>query len=535
MKRVIIACLLILSTLAHDWTVATAETSITLIAVADNYPDSKYPKSAYGTRPVLYIGNSYDREQDIWGYERIFVRFDLSGLPKNHLIVQATLRLWQYYAPKSDQIYEAYRVLGDWDEVTQNWINQPPFSPARTSETIAPARTEVAVEWDLTSDVKAWYAGEAHNYGTMIKIATEERVRDASSGFWSREYPVDEWKPMLTVVLQSPSEYAVAIEVAGLPKTTLSEITVDGNSSRPASPSRDQTIIFDRGTVHNITVSKLVAGQTGVRYMCEPNQIQVTTDTAHVFTYITEYFVKFLAEPSDMFAMAPAGWYKSGASLSLNRTGPDQLNRDPGVRLVFDGWYVNGERLAVEPRTLIVGDPMVIEGRYRTEYYLTVKSAIGKTDGSGWYTKDSVATFSVNSTQVPADGVLGWLGVTREFGQWIGSPNLASHPTAPRSVVTMREPTEVEALWVQGWSPLSGGGVLVLIVVAVGIAAIVRARSHGQSVSRRKRQGGQDMAVLDLEGGLAIPVDRGPVCCTSMPAIDVVVQLDYAVSDGIPL
>jgi len=535
MKTVIIACLLILSTLTHDCMVATAQTSITLVAIADNYPDSKYPKSAYGTRSVLYVGNSYDREQDIWGYERIFVRFDLSGLPKNHLIVQATLRLWQYYAPKSDQIYEAYRVLGDWDEVTQNWIDQPPFSPAKTSETIAPARTEVAVEWDLTSDVKAWYAGEAPNYGTMIKIATEERVREASSGFWSRECPVEEWKPRLAVILQSPSEYALTINVAGLPKTTLSEIIVDGNSSRPASPSRDETIIFDRGTVHNITVNKSVAGPTGTRYTCELNQIQVTTDTTHVFTYTTEYFVKFLAEPVDMFEMAPTEWYKSGTSLSLNRTGPGQLSRGPGTRLIFDGWYVNGQRLAAEPRTLIVGDPMVIEGRYRTEYYLTVKSAIGKTDGSGWYTKDSVTTFSVNSTHVPADGILGWLGVTREFVRWIGSPNLVSPPTVPQSVVTMREPTEVEAVWTEGWSPFSGGGVLVLIVVAVGIAALVRARSYGQSVSRRKRQGSQDMALLDLEGGLAVPENRGPVCCCSMPAIDIVVQLDYAVSDGIPL
>ena len=196
-QAIIVAVLFIVLSLHVQVAVAT-ETTVTLYPIADNYPDSKYPNSRYGKVAGLYVGNSYDHAQNLWGSERIYIRFDLSQLPKDQAVFRATLRLWQFFAPQFDQVYEAHRVLKDWDEKTQNWRNQPSCDPAKTSETIAPALTEVPVEWDITSDVKAWYSGDNPNYGTMIKVAEEEDVANASSGFWSNEYPVEEWKPRLT-------------------------------------------------------------------------------------------------------------------------------------------------------------------------------------------------------------------------------------------------------------------------------------------------------------------------------------------------
>jgi hypothetical protein len=207
MKALVLALLILMSAVCVSPAAASGTTSAVLHPIADNYADSKYPVLGhYGKVTALYVGNSYDHAQAIWGSERIYIRFNLTGLPKNRVIVHATLTLWQYYPPRSNQTYEAHRVLGDWNETTQNWGHQPSWSPMKTSEAIAPPQgaqgSEVAVEWDITADVSAWYSGAAANYGTMIKVAKEEHVQDASSGFWSREYPVEKVKPSLTIELE---------------------------------------------------------------------------------------------------------------------------------------------------------------------------------------------------------------------------------------------------------------------------------------------------------------------------------------------
>lgn len=191
MKSVLIVCLFAMSILARSSAVAADNTSLTFYPVADNYVGSKYPKLGhYGTSSVLYVGNSYDHAQNIWGSERIYIQFDLTGISKNRVIARATLSLWQFYAPGSNQTYETHRVLAGWNETTQNWDTQPSWAPETTSKATAPNRNEVLVQWDITADVKAWHSGQAPNYGTMIKVTEERRVQDASSGFWS-------WPPQL--------------------------------------------------------------------------------------------------------------------------------------------------------------------------------------------------------------------------------------------------------------------------------------------------------------------------------------------------
>ena len=97
MKRLAVASVLLLSILLQGAASVSAQTKVVLYPTADSYADSKYPLMTYGARAsFLYVGNSYDRSQSIWGYERIYIRFDLSTLPKEHEIQKATLVLWQY-------------------------------------------------------------------------------------------------------------------------------------------------------------------------------------------------------------------------------------------------------------------------------------------------------------------------------------------------------------------------------------------------------------------------------------------------------
>ena len=494
-----IAFLLILSVISQSIAASSGAATLTLYPVADNYADSKYPVLGhYGKNSVLYVGNSYDVAQNIWGSERIYIRFDLTGLPKSLRIIQATLWLWQFYAPKFDQTYEAHRVLGKWNETAQNWNNQPAWASEGTFEATAPNENEVGVQWDITRDVKAWYNGEAPNFGTMIKVTKEQKVADASSGFWSREYPVDgheEWKPKLIITFlgEETSGYSATVMIAGLGNGTASVVTIDGKEHGPLLSGQEEKFTFDRGTNHTISVSKLLSQAADARYRCDENQIWVSAETSHVFYYVTEYFVTFQMEPSGMFETPATGWYTSNQTLSVRRTGPDVSNPSPGVRLIFDGWYLNSEEMKTEPTAILVIGPTRVEGRYRTEYLLNVTSPIGKTQGSGWCAAGTVAVFSVDVRSVPAEGILGILGLRRSFVRWSGSDNLLGVPVEPEGSIVMKEATAIGAVWEYDYSSLIANlGVFLLVAVAACVVAILmRRRSRGQDMRLGRRMVGQ--------------------------------------------
>lgn len=491
MRKLILASLLLMTATVQNLSVATAQATVTLYPVADNYTDGKYPGpdlGKYGKVPVLYVGNSYDHGQDIWGSERIYIRFDLNQLAKNRIIVQATLSLWQFYAPISNQTYEAHRVLKDWNETTQNWNNQPSWSSTKTSEAIAPNWKGVAVEWDITSDAKAWYSHEAPNYGTMIKVAREEHARDASSGFWSREYPVgphEEWKPKLTLVLEGDPKitYAVTVSVSGLPSQAVTSVTVDGALFGSVPSGTEKMIILDRGTTHTIAVSEFVPGQTGVRYRCSANETQVTEAISHVFAYRHEYWVSFSTKPDSMFQTPPNGWYAENSTLVVKRRGPDVIYTTPGTRLAFDGWHLNGEKGQTELGAIIVSEPVAITAGYRTEYYLNVTSSFARTNGSGWYAKDALASFSVEPSAAPAEGLLGILGLKHSFVEWIGQGSSINFPSEPDGTVIMKEPAVLLAVWQDDWGAfVLNVGLLLFALAVVGVAVIVRARRRRKNI-----------------------------------------------------
>jgi hypothetical protein len=491
MRGLVVALLLFTAIVGQNFTLATGSDNVTLYPVADNYADSKYPQlGMYGHMSFLYVGNSYDHVQDVWGSERIYIRFDMSSLPRGIVIWNATLRLWQFYAPASPQEYEVHRVLGDWKEGTENWNNQPSWDSTTTSTAVAPDRTEVAVEWDITKDVQAWLSGQAKNYGVMVKVAKEQRVKDASSGFWSREYTAgshEQWRPALIISLQTPTSltYAVSVSVAGLPVALATAVAVDGQPYKSVTVGNDTVITFDRGTIHTIEVPGVVPGAPNVRYVCDLREIRASDTTSHMFTYATEYYVNVTTEPKDFFETTAVGWYRSGAVLSVKRTGPDVISTTQGTRMVFDAWYVNGQKTNPELRTIVVDEPLTLQGLYRTEYFLNVTSPFGTTGGSGWCPKDSAASFSIDPTAVPSPGFFGALGLKKAFTGWSGSQNILGSPNEAHGSVMIRGPTTVTATWHDDW-----GNTLPSVLALLSVAAVIVALAFVRS--RRTPRSGDD-------------------------------------------
>jgi hypothetical protein len=319
----------------------------------------------------------------------------------------------------------------------------------------------------------------------MIKAAKEEHAIDASSGFWSREYPVgshEEWKPKLVILLQGEPTmtYAVSLTIVGLPNVLTTTISVDGQEYKSVLPGNEVKMMFDRGTNHTVAVDKVIPGPQGVRYTCDANQVQVSAAASYIFVYATEYSASISTQPKGVFNTLPTGWYKSGTTLQLNRTGGDVIDTAPGTRLVFDAWYLNTQKLRTEPTTITVDQPISLEARYKTEYFLNVTSTIGSTTGSGWYVKDGVVSISVDRTTSPAQGILGLLGLRRSFSGWTGSQNFVGTPMNAQSSILMSAPATVTAGWQDDWSGLFLNVSIILIVVflasAVGFLAWTRRR-----------------------------------------------------------
>jgi len=488
MKGLLIASLLLTALFVQNLTLVTAEKTIVLYPVADNYADGKYPVRKYGYDTFLYVGNKYDRGQDIWGSERIFIRFDLSAVSKSYAIAHATLRLWQYYAPAIEQTYVTHRVTAKWNETTQDWNNQPSWDPKVTSKTIAPAKTEVTVEWEITNDARAWHNGEVPNYGIMIKAEKEERCaecKDASSGFWSRESmnmfpaPPEETAPKLVLVLEGKPglTYEVSVSARGLPEQLTTLLYVDQQPYSSLSSGRMEKIPFEKGRTHNITVGKLILGQPGVRFVCEDNQRQVSGAGSYTFTYAAEYMVSFSTDPADLFQSPESGWRRSGDAVSANHTGPGALYPSAGVRRVFHGWSVNSQSVTGDYLELMINEPTTIVGLYDTEFYLNVTSPIGETKGSGWYPKDAEVSFSLDRRTVQAEGIMGLLGLKKSFTRWTGSENFIGVADEPQSLLVMREPTTIEAVWSEDWSAVSLNiALLIVIIGAIIVLAVLRTR-----------------------------------------------------------
>jgi hypothetical protein len=111
---------------------------------------------------------------------------------------------------------------------------------------------------------------------------------------------------------------------------------------------------------------------------------------------------------------------------------------------------------------------------YTAEFYVNVTSPIGRTEGSGWYTNDTVASFSVDRSTAPAQGFLGMLGLKYSLVEWVGSDNFLGVPVGPRGSLVVRGPTAVLAVWQEDWSSVTLNiAVLLVLVAAAGVAVIL--------------------------------------------------------------
>lgn len=124
-----------------------------------------------------------------WAFYSL-IKFDLSSIPSDADII--TAKLWCYFSGWYDNNPAGnsavlYRLLGDWDEGTVTWNNQPSASSSSSASCTIPSSTGVWMQWTVTNDVQNFVDG-TNNYGwRMMDTTYWPGVNIPTSYFHSKE------------------------------------------------------------------------------------------------------------------------------------------------------------------------------------------------------------------------------------------------------------------------------------------------------------------------------------------------------------
>lgn len=121
---------------------------------------------------------------------------------------------------------------------------------------------------------------------------------------------------------------------------------------------------------------------------------------------------------------------------------PDTAQLDNVTRLRFERW---SDGVDETNRTIQLDHGTTLAAIYTTQYLLRTTSSEGSATGTDWYDEGSNATFSVPSTMMPMNGIMGLLGGEWKFQGWFENGELQT--TSTNGSIIMRQPHSLIARW----------------------------------------------------------------------------------------
>ncbi len=126
----------------------------------DSYTSDGNPVANYGSATELYAG--YQRRLRTW------VKCDVSYVPTNATVFQATLKLYYLGEPGGDVSIDVFHLHNDWQENTITHNNQPPYDPTAIANHWVARPNPVYIDFDITGMVQQWVNGSHPNMGVML-------------------------------------------------------------------------------------------------------------------------------------------------------------------------------------------------------------------------------------------------------------------------------------------------------------------------------------------------------------------------------
>ena len=156
------------------------------------YVDSANPTKSFGYGSATGYTGIVDIGTYGEGIYRTFIKMkNLPSLNKGDIVVDAKLNMFLKNQDfNSDMIINAHHVTASWSQSTVNWnwmSSSKRYEDIITDyDTITVSnQNNICREWNITSDIKRWYNGEA-NYGLLLKARTET---SQCAAFYSSNYP----------------------------------------------------------------------------------------------------------------------------------------------------------------------------------------------------------------------------------------------------------------------------------------------------------------------------------------------------------
>ena len=184
------------------------------------------PTGNFGDRWHLVLG--------MRGRAAVLIRFDVSSLPSDAWVQEATLGLYaDNYGPQSEEplIVAAYPVIRAWEEMEATWhkaTNADDWGEAGCNDTSSD-RSPVAVgstplqdrfvwyEWDVTSAAQQWVHDPAGNQGLVVK-QTNTEVR-GEYNIRGSEFADVQWRPYLEIKYSVATPTPTQTSTSTLPPT----------------------------------------------------------------------------------------------------------------------------------------------------------------------------------------------------------------------------------------------------------------------------------------------------------------------------
>ncbi len=212
-----------------------------------SYTYRNWDNANWGAYPVLAV--SYKGiHLGVDCIDRIYIEFDLSSLPSDREIANATLSLYCYNQEGEGAEYAVYRVTEPWAEgegtyhsgeveptAPEPWITwnrQPSFdsTQAYATEFIAQGSAPRWINLDVTELVENWYDGSWPNYGIVLRLV-EENGSVKVPYFYSSESEEAELRPKLVVTFSGGEQ----------PAPTPTPTSTPTPSPTPATPGQTVT------------------------------------------------------------------------------------------------------------------------------------------------------------------------------------------------------------------------------------------------------------------------------------------------------
>lgn len=191
-----------------------AEQRITLPPTAIAYVRSATPDTRLGARDYVWAGYGCDDwSPDCMATTRGLVRFDLSGIPMNSVIVDAQLRasiIGSHGEATPNNSYHVASVRAGWSESNVTWKNMPNVGVVYDTVMISSVRGQVT--WQVTRLVQEWHDGPV-NYGIYLKRDDDSSGPDHDRKFSDFQLVVTyEPLPTYDLLIIAPARFAAALE-----------------------------------------------------------------------------------------------------------------------------------------------------------------------------------------------------------------------------------------------------------------------------------------------------------------------------------